>query len=142
MAVSGGGDRPVLAARSGLIDVADAAQRCGDAGALGGGMASPSPGLLLHSDQGCQFTGGEWQRFPEGSPDDLQHEPPRKRPRQRRGRELLPVAQAGASEAEDYSARDHARADVFDYIELFYNPVRRHGNNQGLSPVAFEKQSL
>ena len=41
-----------------------------------------------------------------------------------------------------YPTRDHARADVFDYIEMFYNPVRRHGNNQGLSPVEFEKQSL
>ncbi len=38
--------------------------------------------------------------------------------------------------------RDQARADVFDYIELFYNPVRRHGKNQGLSPVGFEKQPL
>ena len=33
-----------------------------------------------------------------------------------------------------------ARADIFDYIEMFYNPVRRHGHNNGLSPVQFEKQ--
>ena len=39
-----------------------------------------------------------------------------------------------------YSTRDPARADVFNYIELFYNPSRRHGNNRGLSPVNFEKQ--
>jgi putative transposase len=25
-----------------------------------------------------------------------------------------------------YRTRDHARADVFDYIERFYNPKRRH----------------
>ena len=29
-----------------------------------------------------------------------------------------------------------------DYSEMFYNPVHRHGNNQGLSPAEFEKQSL
>ncbi|WP_265434887.1 IS3 family transposase, partial [Aeromonas salmonicida] len=26
------------------------------------------------------------------------------------------------------------------YIEMFYNPIRRHGSNDGLSPVEFEKQ--
>ncbi|MBT4444195.1 MAG: IS3 family transposase, partial [Oceanospirillaceae bacterium] len=28
--------------------------------------------------------------------------------------------------------------DVFNYIELFYNPTRRHGNNGDLSPMEFE----
>jgi putative transposase len=32
-----------------------------------------------------------------------------------------------------------AREDIFDYIEIFYNPVRRHSYNDGLSPVRFEK---
>ena len=39
-----------------------------------------------------------------------------------------------------YATRDEARSDVFDYIEMFYNPIRRHGSNDGLSPVEFEKQ--
>jgi putative transposase len=37
-----------------------------------------------------------------------------------------------------YATREDARADIFDYIEMFYNPVRRHGHNNGLSPVQFE----
>jgi putative transposase len=41
-----------------------------------------------------------------------------------------------------YPTRDDARADVFDYIEMFYSPVCRHGNSQCLSPVEFEKQCL
>jgi putative transposase len=41
-----------------------------------------------------------------------------------------------------YPIRDHARADAFDYIEMFYNPVRRHGDYQGLSPVEFEQQFI
>ena len=36
-----------------------------------------------------------------------------------------------------YLTRDEARADVFDYIELFYNPKRRHSHNDQLSPVEF-----
>ncbi|TKB45618.1 IS3 family transposase, partial [Ferrimonas sediminicola] len=39
-----------------------------------------------------------------------------------------------------YSTRDEARSEVFDYIEMFYNSKRRHGSNDGLSPVEFEAQ--
>lgn len=38
-----------------------------------------------------------------------------------------------------YRSRDEARADVFDYIERFYNPRRRHSTLGYLSPVAFEE---
>ncbi|PYE80580.1 integrase-like protein [Pseudoroseicyclus aestuarii] len=37
-----------------------------------------------------------------------------------------------------YHTRDAARADVFDYIERFYNPRRRHSKLGHLSPTAFE----
>lgn len=39
-----------------------------------------------------------------------------------------------------YRTRDEARSDVFDYIERFYNPRRRHSTIGYLSPVAFEAQ--
>jgi putative transposase len=39
-----------------------------------------------------------------------------------------------------YKDRETARQDFFDYIEMFYKPIRRHGNNGELSPVDFEKQ--
>ncbi len=37
--------------------------------------------------------------------------------------------------------RDVARADIFDYIEVFYNRTRRHSQLGGVSPEAFEKAS-
>lgn len=37
-----------------------------------------------------------------------------------------------------YQTRNEARADIFDYIELFYNPTRRHGGSNKLSPIKFE----
>ena len=40
---------------------------------------------------------------------------------------------------EDYRTREQARASVFDYIEVFYNPKRRHSALGYLSPVEFEK---
>ncbi len=39
-----------------------------------------------------------------------------------------------------YRARDDAKADVFDYIERFYNPKRRHSTIGYLSPIAFEEE--
>jgi putative transposase len=38
-----------------------------------------------------------------------------------------------------YRTRDAARAEVFDYIERFYNPTRRHSAIGYLSPVEFER---
>tara|TARA_R110002095_G_scaffold62952_2_gene53117 strand:+ start:219 stop:560 length:342 start_codon:yes stop_codon:yes gene_type:complete len=38
--------------------------------------------------------------------------------------------------------RLQARRDVFDYIEMFYNPKRKHVRNGMLSPVPFERQQI
>ena len=37
-----------------------------------------------------------------------------------------------------YLTREAARQDMFDHIEMFYNPKRKHTNNGILSPVDFE----
>jgi len=41
-----------------------------------------------------------------------------------------------------YRTRSQARADVFDYIETFYNPTRRHSTLGYISPVKFEGAQL
>ena len=38
-----------------------------------------------------------------------------------------------------YATRDAARADVFDFIERFYNPIRRHSTLGYVSPADFER---
>ena len=38
-----------------------------------------------------------------------------------------------------YQTRDEARAEVFDYIEQFYNPTRRHSTIGYVNPVKFEE---
>jgi putative transposase len=40
-----------------------------------------------------------------------------------------------------YRSRDEARADVFDYIERFYNPKRPHSTIGYLSPMEFEMKT-
>jgi putative transposase len=38
-----------------------------------------------------------------------------------------------------YRTRDEARADIFDYIERFYNPLRRHSTLNYVSPATYEE---
>ena len=40
-----------------------------------------------------------------------------------------------------YKTRDLARADVFGYIEAFYNRTRHNSHLGGISPEAFERAS-
>lgn len=40
-----------------------------------------------------------------------------------------------------YRSRDEAKADVLDYIERFYNTVRRHSTIGYISPVEFERKA-
>ena len=37
-----------------------------------------------------------------------------------------------------YKNRELALADVANYIETFYNPIRRHSHLGGVSPASFE----
>ena len=41
-----------------------------------------------------------------------------------------------------YPTRNDARADVFEYIEVFYNRVRRHSSINGISPASFYQSWL
>ena len=41
---------------------------------------------------------------------------------------------------QTYRTREEARQDVFDYIEMFYNPKHQHARNGMLSPVEFERR--
>lgn len=43
---------------------------------------------------------------------------------------------------EVYRTRNEARADVFDYIERFDNPRRRHSKLGYISPMEFEARAM
>ena len=101
----------------------------------------PNEPVIIHSDQGSQYSSGDWQKFCQ------KHN-------------LVPsmsrrgncwdnaVAESFFSSLKKerikkriYKTREMARADVFDYIEMFYNRIRRHSHLDGMSPEAFETAS-
>ena len=100
----------------------------------------PTARVIIHSDQGSQFTSQEWQAFLKAHNLDASMS--------RRGNcydnavaeSFFHLLKTERIRRKTYKTRELARRDVFDYIELFYNPKRKHGNNGMLSPVEFERQ--
>jgi putative transposase len=96
--------------------------------------------MLVHSDQGSQFTSMDWASFLKHH--NLVHS------MSRRGNchdnavaeSFFNLLKRERIRRRVYRSRDEARQDVFDYIEMFYNPKRKHVRNGMLSPVEFEKQ--
>jgi putative transposase len=98
----------------------------------------PKLPVIVHSDQGTQYGSDDWQRIcrAHGLQPSMS----------RRGNCWdNAVAESFFSSLKQerikkriYKTRDLARADVFDYIESFYNRIRRHSHLGGTSPEAFE----
>ncbi|MGG1905404.1 IS3 family transposase [Enterobacter ludwigii] len=101
----------------------------------------PDGEVIVHSDQGSQYGSDDWQRFCRAN-----HLAPSM---SRRGNCWdNAVAESFFSSLKKerirkriYKTRDLARADIFDYIEVFYNRARRHSHLGGVSPEAFEQAS-
>jgi putative transposase len=100
----------------------------------------PRNKVLIHSDQGSQFTSRDWALFLKHH--NLEHS------MSRRGNchdnavaeSFFNLLKRERIRRRTYKTRAEARQDVFDYIEIFYNPKRKHARNGMLSPVDFEQQ--
>jgi len=100
----------------------------------------PKKKVIVHSDQGSQYSSYEWQDFL--SAHNLEAS------MSRRGNcwdnavaeSFFQLLKRERIKRRTYLTRDAARQDIFDYIEMFYNPVRKHGFNGNLSPVEFERR--
>ena len=109
--------------------------------------------LLHHSDQGSQYTseqfqrlmadhgitcsmsrsGNVWERAVEGAIGSS--------PMASAAMEsFFSSLKTERTARKIYRSRDDAKADVFDYIERFYNPKRRHSTLGYLSPIEFENK--
>ena len=97
--------------------------------------------VVVHSDQGCQFTSHEWQRFlashnlePSMSRRGNCHD-------NAVAESFFQLLKRERIRRKTYGTRQEARSDVFSYIEMFYNPIRRHSSADGLSPIEFERRN-
>lgn len=102
----------------------------------------PQSSVIVHSDQGSQYGSDDWMRFCKAN---------RLEPSMSRRGNCWDnaVAESFFSSLKKerikkrvYKTRALARADVFDYIEMFYNRTRRHSHTGGVSPEAFEHASF
>ena len=108
----------------------------------------PAGSVLLHSDQGSQFMSIDWASFLKQH--NLQHSMSRRgnchdKPRSKASSVAVAESFFNLLKRErvrrrTYKTRDDARQDIFDYIEMFYNPHSKQVRNEMLSPIKFETQ--
>lgn len=96
---------------------------------------------LIHSDQGSQCGSDAWRRFcyAYGLEPSMN---------QRGNCWDNAVAESFCRslkkeriEKRIYKTREMAHAEIYDYIEMFYNHTRRHSHLSSVSPEAFEAVS-
>lgn len=98
--------------------------------------------LLHHSDQGSQYTSEEFQRLLTGLGVTCSMS--------RSGNcwdnavmeSFFSTMKIERCHRQHYAKRETARADIFDYIERFYNPTRRHSTLGNKSPINFERAAV
>lgn len=97
--------------------------------------------LLHHSDQGSQYTSEQFQRLMADNGVTCSMS--------RSGNVWDNAAMESFFSSlkterigkKVYRTRAQAKADVFDYVECFYNPSRRHSTLGYLSPIDFEREA-
>ena len=105
------------------------------------GKERPEPGLIVHTDQGAQFTGNNFQMLlkarkaihsesRKGNPYDNALMESFYRTLKR---ELIQDAH--------FETPEQAQKEIFKYIELYYNTKRMHSALGYVSPSEFEKQN-
>ncbi|WP_457468714.1 IS3 family transposase [Pseudomonas sp. TE21394] len=100
----------------------------------------PQQQVMIHTDQGSQFSSSDWQSFLKANNVISSMS--------RRGNchdnavaeSFFQLLKRERIRRRIYATRDEARSDIFDYIEMFYNPKRRHSSAMQLSPVEYEKR--
>jgi putative transposase len=101
----------------------------------------PKQRVIMHSDQGSQYGSNDWIRFCRAHRLDPSMS--------RRGNcwdnavaeSFFSSLKKERIRKQVYRTRDLAKADIFEYIEMFYNRTRRHSHLGGVSPEAFETAS-
>jgi putative transposase len=111
-------------------------------GALNMALArrKPQRGLIHHTDRGCQYASHDYRRLLRGIGAECSMS--------RKGdcwdnavaESFFASLRKELTNRVVFSTRDDARSSVFEYIEAFYNRVRRHSTINYQSPNDFERE--
>lgn len=100
----------------------------------------PAPGLVIHSDQGGQFGSFDWVSFlkahglePSMSRRGNCHDNAVKE-------SFFSSLKMERIRRKSYPSIEDAQSDIFEYIEMFYNPIRRHSHLDFISPNQYEER--
>ena len=96
----------------------------------------------MNSDQGSQYTSEQFQRLLAGNGITCSMSRAGNVWANSAMESFFSSLKTERTAREVYRTRNAARADVFDYIERFYNPRRRHSKLGYLSPMAFEDRAM
>jgi putative transposase len=109
-----------------------------DALSMGLGRRMPEPGLMHHSDRGCQYTSRDYQCLlkQEGIQVSMS----------RKGNcwdnavmeRFFGSLKSERTDHKRYLTREEAKADIIDYIEMFYNSRRLHSTLGYRAPLEYE----
>ena len=102
----------------------------------------PGHKVMLHSDQGSQYTSSRYKRLLK----TLNIEASMSRRGNCHDNAVAESFFANLKKEKirriKYKTRADARQAVFNYIEMFYNPTRRHTYNGRVSPAVYEQRYL
>ena len=102
----------------------------------------PPPGLLHHTDRGRQYAANQYRGLLQ------RHQLQVSMSRSGNCYDNAPMESFFATlKAElahygHYTTRRQARAEIFEYVEVFYNRQRRHSSLGYLSPLQFEQRAV
>ena len=100
----------------------------------------PKHEVLVHTDQGSQYGSQDYLNFMKAN---------NLRPSMsRRGNchdnavaeSFFSTLKKRVIRRKIYLTREEGKSEIFNFIEMFYNPIKRHSYTDGMSPVKFEEQ--
>jgi len=97
--------------------------------------------LLHHSDQGSQYTSEQFQRLMADNGVTCSMSRSGNCWDNAAMESFFSSLKTERIGKKVYRSRAQAKTDVFDYIECFYNPTRRHSTLGYLSPIDFEREA-
>ena len=102
-------------------------------------QCQPKAEVMVHSDQGSQYGSADYLAFlkehnlvPSMSRAGSFHD-------NAVAESFFATIKKRIIKRKIYSTRNDAKAEIFNFIEMFYNPKKRHSHTGGVSPTKFEE---